>query len=477
MKNINKLPVCLILLLGLVSCENWLDVQPKTKVKSDDLLKTEQGFKDALIGVYTLMKAEDLYARELSFGFIDAVAGQYDTYNNAIYNNVAQWKYETDINVRLTIDNIWKKMYNTIANVNNILDQIDSQKGIFTGNNYSIIKGEALGIRAFLHFDLLRLFGSSDLSKPAIPYTNTLTSNVIPTSTGEQVIELLKTDLKASTDALAQDPIHTQEASSNEDYGFMDSRNMRFNYFAAKATLARVYLWANDRPGALKEAEEIISECDRVFPWVTSSSVSTNQTKDRDYTFSTEQIFGLHIMNLKDIAGAWFTSALSSNQLYKSSWNYEEMYEKNSIGSSDYRLVYLSQYVDAPIWGYVLYKYYQPENFNKAYAQRMPLLRRSEIYYIAAECSIGVNNPDAIHYLNEVRRHRGISTDIPETAGAEQIQEEVLKEYRKEFQGEGQLFYYCKRHKMELFPDTWTATSDAVYNLPLPEDEKEFGKR
>ena len=64
------------------ACESWLDVQPKTEIKSDDLFETEEGFKDALIGAYTLMKAESLYGRELTFGFLDVVTGVYNYYNN-----------------------------------------------------------------------------------------------------------------------------------------------------------------------------------------------------------------------------------------------------------------------------------------------------------------------------------------------------------------------------------------------------------
>ncbi|HAH72569.1 MAG TPA: hypothetical protein DCM09_05460, partial [Butyricimonas virosa] len=67
--------VLLILTVLTSSCESWLDVDPRTKVKSDDLFETEAGFKDALIGAYTLMKAEALYGRELTYGFIDAVTG------------------------------------------------------------------------------------------------------------------------------------------------------------------------------------------------------------------------------------------------------------------------------------------------------------------------------------------------------------------------------------------------------------------
>lgn len=45
--------VLLILTVLTSSCESWLDVDPRTKVKSDDLFETEAGFKDALIrGLY-----------------------------------------------------------------------------------------------------------------------------------------------------------------------------------------------------------------------------------------------------------------------------------------------------------------------------------------------------------------------------------------------------------------------------------------
>lgn len=85
-----------------------------------------------------------------------------------MYNEVAQWKYLTSTTVRAQIDAMWSKMYNMLANVNNLLDNIDKRQSVFTGDNYNIIKGEALGLRAYIHFDLLRLFASAaDLNKEA----------------------------------------------------------------------------------------------------------------------------------------------------------------------------------------------------------------------------------------------------------------------------------------------------------------------
>ena len=41
-------------------CDDWLDISPKTQIKSDDNYASEQGYKDALTGVYLLMANESL---------------------------------------------------------------------------------------------------------------------------------------------------------------------------------------------------------------------------------------------------------------------------------------------------------------------------------------------------------------------------------------------------------------------------------
>ena len=68
----------LIVCLGLfASCSNWLDVQPKTMVEEEEVFSRELGFKEALAGIYIKMATTDLYARNLSYGFIDtAVSGR-----------------------------------------------------------------------------------------------------------------------------------------------------------------------------------------------------------------------------------------------------------------------------------------------------------------------------------------------------------------------------------------------------------------
>ena len=46
-------------------CDNWLDVKPETEVNEDDMFSTEQGFMDALYGVYVNMGKSDVYGGTL----------------------------------------------------------------------------------------------------------------------------------------------------------------------------------------------------------------------------------------------------------------------------------------------------------------------------------------------------------------------------------------------------------------------------
>ena len=65
------------------------------------------------------------------------------------------------------------------------------------------------------------------------------------------------------------------------------------------------------------------------------------------------------------------------------------------------------------------------------------------MYLIAAEAS------GDIRYLETLRANRGYATD-PLPAGAN-LQDEITKEYQKEFIAEGQLFYYYKRRNMAAY--------------------------
>ena len=65
MKHLLIYMAALVGLTGITSCSDWLDVSPRTEIKADDNFESEQGFKDALTGVYLLMTGTNVYGLSL----------------------------------------------------------------------------------------------------------------------------------------------------------------------------------------------------------------------------------------------------------------------------------------------------------------------------------------------------------------------------------------------------------------------------
>ena len=193
----NLIAICgLFILFSAASCKKWVENTPQpTQVDQSIVFSTEQGFRDVLNGVYLQMGDQSLYGRDLNMGVLSILGRSYDVnitpaitplfYQSAVYNL-------QDPTVKTYSADVWNKMYQSIANLNNLLANLETKKSMFTGNNYNAFKGEALALRAYLHFDLLRLFApapaSGPTSVPAIPYVTTINSKTTPASSTDQVL-------------------------------------------------------------------------------------------------------------------------------------------------------------------------------------------------------------------------------------------------------------------------------------------------
>lgn len=469
----NKHLYFVLIALGLccTACKKWLDVKPKTEVSEDILFQDEQGFKDALIGIYTQMGTRPIYGKEFTMGLMDVLAQNYNvSLNTNTYYQAGRYNY-TDASIKTKIDGFWSSSYKAIANLNNLLEQIDQKKAVFTGINYQLIKGEALGLRAFLHFDILRAFGPppmGNMDTKAIPYVKGFKMDVKPKLTLKEVADQCLADLNEASLLLAVD--------KNLYYGIDDifrsfTRN-HMNYWAATGLVARIYQYIGDSPNAYKNAKEIIDA--KVFPFISSSEISSASFPNR--TFSGEHLFGLYVANLKDINAEHFKLTAANSVLTNTATFINNRFEVNSGGSTDYRFLFLWKTDGAASTKYPV-KYWSDDisyNSTSSTFKRVPLIRLSEMYYIAAESSTDLN--ERIDLLNEVRTHRGLSA-LPKTLSADNIETEIFKEYKKEFYQEGQLFYYYKRKNKTQIEGYGTPVGSVVYVLPLPDDEIEFNRQ
>lgn len=478
-----------LILLFATSCSKWLDIKPISEVSGDELFQTEDGFKDAVNGLYSLCLNEEIYGKELMGGLPDVLAQNYSVpvTDNAGYRQAAMYNYK-DKELIGRKDKIWQRLYEVIANSNLILSKVDQKKNILSNVNYGLIKGEALAMRAWCHFDALRLFAPSFASKPAangVPYVTEFSKNAAAMQTVTALLDSVIKDLSAAKEILrGSDPIlnpgykvgYMIRDSTTEDQGemFVQQRRHRLNYYAVCGELARVYLYKNDKVNALQNALEIIDA--KKFPWTRQEDFMNGNDAKKDRILYKELVFGFYMPNRKDAMNDLFRKG-NGQGLFISATEGKNIYEVAGVGGEDFRFKQWFSEQSVTTGTYLQLEKYKRADDNLHYLMG-PALRLSEIYYIAAECTFASDPAKAWGYFNEVRLHRGIGPySGPEDAQG--FYTELLKEARKELYGEGQLFYMYKRlHRPILgLGGKPVAASDGVFVLPLPDDEIAYGNR
>ena len=448
-KNIYRLRVVCAVMLALfctTSCNDWLEVKPKTEEEADKLFSTLDGFKSALAGVYIGMSQTELYGREMTFGMVGVLGQEWGSGSDlgnqySAYSYLLNYNYEQVVSKAL-IDAVWNKMYEGIANVNTLIQYSDLKREVL-GDYYGVVRGEALALRAYMHFDLLRLFAPYDFSaeaKVAIPYVLEAKPAIAPQLTPTKFVEYALKDVEAALELLKSDPILTGEDVSGVDNGYLANRNFHLNYYAVLGLKARICLYAKDVTAAYGAANEVIlaQQQKGLFPWVKTADITTTEANLRDRTFSSEHLFAFNTTKLEEYIKGYFREAslplmerLMPGELYE---------------ADDYRTALYETYSG---FANVLTKFWQ---MDKAYVQgqgyvtpkrnRMPAIRIAEMYYIAAEALKESNIGEALEMLNTLRVHRGLMK--LENLDKDQLQEELGREYYREFIGEGQVFFYHK---------------------------------
>lgn len=471
MKKLNTYLICalgFLTLLSTASCEEWFDVDPRTEIKEDDLFKDESGFFDALIGVYSIMSRQALYGDNLTMGIPEAIVQNYymPTTAHPLYY-AKNFDYE-NTNARPAISAFWTNLYEAIVNDNNVLEHLNGvDRGIFSDNNYDLIRGEALALRAYLHFDALRLFGPSfkmDKTRKCIPYVTTVSRKNTPYSSAEEVVGLCIRDLKEAEQLLADDPIVS--GILNEDNIYRMNRTTRMNLYAVRALMARIYHYAGDKANALAYSRLLIDNENLHL-------ISNMMTMANDRVISSELLFALFVDNLSDWADEHFIHSSYGYDYQQMTFYLDDFFDVNAGLGKDIR--YDSQFDTADYYG-KLNKYLSKagDSYNARY--RVPMLRLSEMYYIAAESTSDID--EATAWLNQVRRAR--SLEAKTFADFAEVESYLTAEYRREFYGEGQLFYRYKWLDADVIGPGYLAQNVAarkekVYVLPLPEQEQEFG--
>ena len=231
--------------------KSFLDIDPVGSLTGEKLFSDPEGYEASLAGAYSLFTKYHL--------------GLYGLYGEIRSDNVlidetlgggilTDFNYVSEPDDALgTAANLWQSIYETLNNVNNIIEARDYLIKTYPNQAPLIDKvyGEALILRAMCHFDLSNLYSQhytytsdgSHLGIPTLLYTPTPGTEVSrPTikATYKQIIA----DLKQANDLLSKTTGRSKIYASSD---------------AAKALLSRVYLYMEDWNGVIEQAQPLVT--------------------------------------------------------------------------------------------------------------------------------------------------------------------------------------------------------------------------
>lgn len=262
----NKLILTWLLGIILTGCQqNFLTVVPETALSSATFFKTEADFQQAVNGAYVPLRPifnerawilgemhsdNTYYARNILFGAVDPTENIADfavpTANGVTANDNVLQQYRYD--------------YQIVARANQVLALIDNAT-FTTADLKNNLKGQALFLRAFAYFELVRYFGKVPLH--LTPVVGRLDAPLPLATTDELYAQIVK-DI---TDASKLLPNKAKQEAGRATSG------------AAKTLLANVYVtqkkWAEAealmRDVVTNDGYALLPDYNNAFPFSTSN--------------------------------------------------------------------------------------------------------------------------------------------------------------------------------------------------------------
>lgn len=413
MKYINLI-IAITGILTLNGCgDSWMDPDPQTSIETDKAILSATDAQYAINGIYSAMQDYEYYgARMTYYGDVtgeDAQASS-NTKRSADY-------YMFQYNKDNAPSSLWKVPYYIIRLTNNIL----AANPAYISDD---IKGQALAIRALAHFDVTRVYGypytkNNGASLGAVIVTDLPNYQSKPKrSTVAECYNQIITDLKMAI------PLLSPAKNSG-----------KINQTAAKALLARVYLYKGDNTNALIMAEEALADAAtaKYMLWTSAEYVAAWSNGSEN-----EILFKI-INTATDNAGNESVGYL-----------YHEKGYKDIIPSDDFKTLMKQDTKDAryPLLGSKYYLKYQGNMTGEDMrAADVPIIRLSEVYLIAAEAAVKeLNNDKALAHINKIVTRANPDKSITGTVTLDQ----VLTERRKELMGEGHRFFDAMRNGLTI---------------------------
>jgi hypothetical protein len=466
-----KITILLIIIaMTFMACnKDFLEEVPRLYQSNELSLSTYEGLQNATIGAYSLLCSSNWYGAQ--FIIIPDLKGgnaKRGPLNSGRYVNGYLWN-----NNASSTAGLWDDAYSTIARVNNVINTIDDgfeETGV-TQEQLDQLKGECLFLRALSHWDLVRMY--------ALPYTLSTSNMGVPVilktengyparNTVGEVYTQVVSDLIDAIPLLADDnPRGTDKAWASS--------------WAARALLAKVYLYMGQWQNAADKATEVINS--GKFTLFTAAKYTTwdnggywgSGGNGDEILFqvdgsqgNTDQGFWESISYMVSPDG--YGDIATSNDLL-------DLYEAGDIRADLF--VNPAAFPD----DHWTLKYPGRLGSNPPIDFNTPVLRLAEMYLIRAEALLNgasVTGITALSDYNAIRTNRGLAA-----SGVAPALADIYKERRRELCFEGNELFDLARTQRSLFRNDFngsinkdvpfvvggTPVENYLWAMPIPQAE------
>lgn len=424
---INSIIILITILFG--SCDNSLETEPNDTVSNDVALRDYKGNLAILIGGYNGLRNTNYYQRDFIV-IADALA---DNIKQTISNTS---RLDGISNNRpFSHFNFWSEAYKIIASSNFVIASVDNN--IITDasvKDINQLKAEALFLRAFAHFDLLRSYARNPkhtvqepLGIPIIlqPYKNQETIDYPPRKTITESYDQIILDLNTAFSLIEKNTSNIKNRARD---------------ITIQALLSRVHLYAGNWKDCIAASNYVIDNI--------GFTIETNNYTNI-FSKESETIFGLSYLSHENPG---------LNGSLEGLFHINE----NGIGYGDF--VARQNLFESIEDGDIRKNLYIPGNkvgenvhFIGKYLgylgefglDNIPLIRLSEIILNRAEAKAEDNDlSGALTDLNTIRNRAGLANTSLTTK--ENIIEAILNERRIELAFEGHRIFDLKRKGMDI---------------------------
>ncbi|KXO01255.1 hypothetical protein LS48_01975 [Aequorivita aquimaris] len=447
MKTITIKRYATVLLWGLFiflssSCEDFLEVDTPNYLLSGETIFTDtKTVEAAMVGIYAQLRNNVLLTgnpQGLSV-LLGTYTDELDYYSPYPLPEEPFHK-NTLLATNPTVAEVWNGCYNQIYAANAILEGV-ADSIYFTPDEIASFKGEALFIRALIHFYLVNIYGDI----PYITTTNYHINKNVEREAKEIIYAKIISDLEEARQLLPATDL--------------SGKKVRPYQAVATALLARVQLYAENWEQASQLATLVIDET----PWESDpTNVFLKESPSILWQFQPE----FEGQNTFEAQNFIFEAAPPPARALTTTLM--DAFEPGDLRKD----LWTGAVTDGSQTFYYPYKYQHRagEPFNAEYSV---VLRLAELYLVRAEANANLGNLSAAASdINKIRERAGLS---PTTATAQEtLLNAVLKERRVElFTEHGHRFFDLKRTAnldgtLISSKPNWN-TTDRLF--PIPEKE------